>query len=303
MWCRAGMSGYVYDFEVVGSQHAKGPPSGVNTGKFGESENVVLKLSNALEENKHQLFFDNLFSSPELMVHLASLGIFATATLRSDRIRGCPIPCEKDMKKTGRGTLKEFTYSKAGLTLIAWYDNRRVLMISNFLGKDPVGNCKRYDAKKKAVISVARPACVELYNKFMGGVDKADMFLSLYRTKYRSRKWYHRIAFHLLSLAAVNAFVTYHEIGGNGSFLDFLVDICRCLLAVDLQHSNNLNNQPNAAPSAQLSLKADQVPKDVRLDQCVATGQFSVTSLNGVNTMVARDALGSAVQNAKFTFV
>ena len=91
------------------------------------------------------------------------------------------------MKKTGRGTLKEFTDLKAGLALIAWYDNRRVLMISNFLGKDPVGNCKRYDAKKKAVISVARPACVELYNKFMGGVDKADMFLSLYRTKYRRK--------------------------------------------------------------------------------------------------------------------
>ena len=73
MWCRAGMSGYVYDFEVVGSQDAKGPPSGVNTGKFGESENVVLRLSNALEKNKHQLFFDNFFSSPELMVHLAPL--------------------------------------------------------------------------------------------------------------------------------------------------------------------------------------------------------------------------------------
>ena len=35
----------------------------------------------------------------------------------------------------------------------------------------------------------------------------------------------------------------------------------------------------------------------------VTTGQFSVTSLNGVNTMAVRDALGSAVQNAEFTFV
>jgi hypothetical protein len=54
---------------------------------------------------------------------------------------------------------------------------------------------------------VPRPASVELYNKFMGGVDKADMFLSLYRTKLRTKKWYHRIAFHLLSLAVVNSFV------------------------------------------------------------------------------------------------
>ena len=57
------------------------------------------------------------------MVHLASRRIFAAATLRSDRICGCPIPCEKDMKKNGRGTLKEFTDSNAGLAVIAWYDN------------------------------------------------------------------------------------------------------------------------------------------------------------------------------------
>jgi hypothetical protein len=184
MWCRAGMSGYVYDFEIVGSKDAKGPPPGVNTGNFGESENVVLRLSHALEKNKHQLFFANFFSSPDLLVHLASIGIFAAATLRSDRSRGCPIPSEKDMKKSGQGSLKKFTDAKAGLAIVSWYDNQRVLMISNFLGKDPVGNCKRYDAKKKEVISVVRPACVELYNKLMGGVDKADMFFSLYRTKY-----------------------------------------------------------------------------------------------------------------------
>ena len=139
----------MYDFEVVGSQDAKGLPSGVKTGKFGESKNVVLRLSNALEENKHQLFFDNYFSSPELLFHIASLGIFAAATLRSDPIRGCPIPCEKDMKKNGRGTLKEFIDSEAGLALIAWYDNRRVLMISNFLGKDAVGNCNDIMQRRK----------------------------------------------------------------------------------------------------------------------------------------------------------
>ena len=72
----------------------------------------------------------------------------------------------------------------------------------------------------------------------------------------------------MMSLATVNAFVTYHEIGGNGSFLDFLVDMCRCLLAVDFQHSNNLNHRPNAALSVQRLLKSDQVPKHVpRLDQ------------------------------------
>jgi hypothetical protein len=149
--------------------------------------------------------------------------------------------------------------------ICAWYDNRRVLTISNFLGKDPVSNCKRYDRKKETV-SVPCPASVELYNKFMGGVDKADMFLSLYRTKHRSRKWYHRIAFHLISLAAVNAFVMYREIGGSGSFLDFIVDVCRCLLAVE--EPNDPDSQSTSVVSVQRSLKASQVPKDIRFDKC-----------------------------------
>ena len=106
-------------------------------------------MSKDLEENKLQLFFDNFFSSPELLVYLMSRSIFAVATLRSDLNRDCPLPVEKDMKKNGRGNLAEFTDSKAGLVICAWYDNRQVLTISNFLGKDPISNCKRYDRKKR----------------------------------------------------------------------------------------------------------------------------------------------------------
>ena len=110
----------------------------------------------------------------------------------------------------------------------------------------------------------------------------------------------------MMSLAAVNAFVTYHEIDGNGSFLDFLVDMCRCLylLLICNTQITSITNPMQHLASVQRSLKADQVPKDVGYVLTnVATGQFSATSLNGVNTMVARDALGSAVQNVQFTFV
>lgn len=257
-------------FEVLGSPDAKGPPSDVELPKkFGESENVILRLTKDLEKKKHQLFFDNYFSSPDLLAYLKSRDIFAVGTLKSNRSRGCKIPAEKTMRKNGRGDIAQFSDSKAGLVICAWYDNRRVLTISNFLGKDPVSNCKRYDRKKKEDISVPRPACIELYNKFMGGVDKADMLLSLYRTKHRSKKWYHRIAFHLISLAAVNAFVLYREIGGEGSLVDFLVDICRCLLAAATQGSNDSSNDEPIIPvSGERSLKGNQVPHGIRFDKC-----------------------------------
>ena len=64
----------------------------------------------------------------------------------------------------------------------------------------------------------------------MGGVDKADMMLSFYKSKHRSRKWYHRIFFHLVNLSIVNSWILYKSIGGETSLVDFTVDIIRCLL-------------------------------------------------------------------------
>ena len=73
----------------------------------------------------------------------------------------------------------------------------------------------------------------------MGGVDKAEMLLSLYRTKVRSQKWYHCIVFHLVSLALINSFTIYSQIGGIGSLLDFQIEICRCLLKADKEFDSD----------------------------------------------------------------
>ena len=64
----------------------------------------------------------------------------------------------------------------------------------------------------------------------MGGVDKLDMMLALYPSIFRSRKWYHRIVFHIVSQCAVNAWVIYRELGGKESYLEFLSEIASVLL-------------------------------------------------------------------------
>ena len=116
------------------------------------------------------------------------------------------------------------------------------------------------------MIKLPRPASVAMYNKFMGGVDKADMFLSLYRSKMRSKKWYHRIAFHLLQLTAVNSYSLYKEIGGNGSYLDFLVDICGSLVAAEDVDRVDREDLPKIEINNR-SLKASNVPKSIRYDR------------------------------------
>ena len=62
LWCRAGISGYVYNFELVGSPDAKGSLPGINIEHvFGETENVVLRLLNDLQDGQHKLFLTIFF--------------------------------------------------------------------------------------------------------------------------------------------------------------------------------------------------------------------------------------------------
>ena len=71
LWSLAGVSGYVYNFAMVGENGAKVPPPGepVVNG-VGESGYVVLRLADNLTNKKPKKFFDNYFASPELHVCL-----------------------------------------------------------------------------------------------------------------------------------------------------------------------------------------------------------------------------------------
>ena len=85
-----------------GEKGKTGPPDGWDAPeKCGES-GFVLRLIEKLEQEKHKLFFDNFFSTPELMEYLASKGFWALATLNVNRSRKCPLLKEKDLKKRGR---------------------------------------------------------------------------------------------------------------------------------------------------------------------------------------------------------
>ena len=62
-------------------------------------------------------------------------------------------------------------------------------------GAHPVTNVERWNQKQKIMTKVPRPAVVRKYNQQMGGVDLLDSLIALYRTKMRSKKWYHWLLF------------------------------------------------------------------------------------------------------------
>ena len=87
----SGASGIMYDFFLY---------SGSVNGQKCSGSYVVLKLLETLPKHKNfKIFFDNWFCSIPLCLALKDYGYLATATLRADRTKGCPLPVEKDLKK------------------------------------------------------------------------------------------------------------------------------------------------------------------------------------------------------------
>ena len=86
----AGVSEYIYNFEIVGENGAKGPPP-VEPIINGVSEYgyVVLRLADNLAEEKHKKCFYNHWDSPELHVRFKETYYFST--LRVNRSRHCPL--------------------------------------------------------------------------------------------------------------------------------------------------------------------------------------------------------------------
>ena len=123
---RAGQSGIIYDFFLYGGKNSTG-------GNSCSADAIVLKLSEGIPRNQgFRLFFDNWFSTLDLMVQLKSIGILSTATFRTNRLKGCPIASDKELKKEGRGSYDYRSDVNSGVHVIKWHDHKCVHLASTF---------------------------------------------------------------------------------------------------------------------------------------------------------------------------
>ena len=60
-------------------------------------------------------------------------------------------------------------------------------MLSNFVSKEPVDQCKRFDRKEKKHIEVERPVAIAIYNKCMAvrGQDEYASFTVPFNNTYQ----------------------------------------------------------------------------------------------------------------------
>ncbi|XP_049302012.1 piggyBac transposable element-derived protein 3-like [Bactrocera dorsalis] len=206
MFTRAGTSGMVFDFTLYVGEGTC-PSYGL-----GLSSDVVLYLAQNLSKHKnYKLYFDNWFTSVSLLIALKEMGIFATGTVRKNRISSCQLVSDAELKKQGRGSFAVKCETNYNLVCLKWYDNKPVQVMSSCTDHRLVGVCKRWCPKEKVYIDVPRPAIIESYNKDMGGVDLADMLMELYKINHRSRKWYIRVFYWCLGTSVINAWLLYRK--------------------------------------------------------------------------------------------
>ncbi|CAG4931279.1 unnamed protein product [Parnassius apollo] len=80
--------------------------------------------------------------------------IYCLGTIQRNRLgRTCKLPKKEDVQKTSvpRGSYDENVASLDGVEFAAtsWKDNKQVLLLSTYVGADPVGTIGRYDKKQK----------------------------------------------------------------------------------------------------------------------------------------------------------
>ena len=110
-WCRNdSRTGYLYQFDIYAGKKTASP-------EFGLAENVVLELTDSLKDSSCRMFFDNFYTSPQLVYRLMTeRKIYSCGTVREHR-RGLP----KDMKAT-----KDLKKRRDGFKILPWNVSREM---------------------------------------------------------------------------------------------------------------------------------------------------------------------------------
>lgn len=197
--------GVIHDFEIY---QGKGTIAGQSN--MGFCSGIVMRLSETIPHFKnYRLYFDNYFTGLDLLIKLKDLGIWATGTIRANRMGKVVLKSEKDLRKVGPGSLDYRIEKGNNIFIMKWLDNGIVQMASTLYGDEYLDVVTRFCQKEKRKIDIQRPNIVKMYNKYMGGVDKMDFLLSLYRISIKARKWTVRFFDHMIDVAVCNAWLEY----------------------------------------------------------------------------------------------
>lgn len=195
-------------------------------GQSGENLTIRSVLDVFLELPEYDnvaLFFDNWFSSTQTIALFGSMGIPCTATVRFDRTCNAPVKSKSAMmsSKIQRGNISGASNNSYGTNVVRWKDNAIATLSSNFEGVNPIGKAKRYNRKTQKHEHIDRPNLISSYNAYMGGVDRCDSQIAVYRIKVKSKKWWFNHFTNTLRILVAAAYYMY-KVGNPDSTISML---------------------------------------------------------------------------------
>lgn len=235
---------------------------------------VVRLVERVPKHRNYKIFFDNWFSSVPLVGKLKDEGILCLSTVQANRLKGCLLKDDKQMKKDGRGTSDFCVEEGTNSVAIKWYDNKPVHLLSNYVGIEQLDTCKRWDGKLLKNVEIDRPFAIAEYNKYMGGVDLSDTFMSLYKIDVKSRIFYMRLFFYILDVTVTNAWVLYSRVQSREpvqsrktmTLLDFKEDVAAGLMSSNLSVCKRGGPSTSTSPAPKSKVFNSQPADSIRFD-------------------------------------
>lgn len=246
LWMGCSRLGYVYWFEPYqgASTHV-----GDKYKELGVGAGVILTYADHIqskwpEKDGFHFYFDNFFNSVDLLINLSDKRIKGSGTIRTNRLNNNPFT-KIDLRKSKRGDYECQVSKEHNLVAVQWNDNNIVTMCSNAIGAKPEQSVKRYSQKEKKSIQITQPYVIKKYNSNMGGVDRCDENISLYRISIRGKKWYFPLVSHGIDMMVHNAWRIHKDDKGMLDHLAFRRQIAVALLTQNRKKATSSTGRPS----------------------------------------------------------
>ncbi|KAK3889506.1 hypothetical protein Pcinc_006478 [Petrolisthes cinctipes] len=213
LFARASEDGFIHDMALYQGKtmlQAHGLPLSPEQEAMGSTSQIVSVLASTMSSSTTTaIFADNFFTSLELVRYLKDINCRYTGTVRENRIGKPPLKPVKEMEKSVPCGTIDYVSSDDGILVVRQKDNKVVTLLSTDMGVEPVSSVYRYSSESKRKEEVRCPAVIKSYNANMGGIDKNDRLVHLYRTPMKSKRWYLRLFAYAIDVSLTNAWIMY----------------------------------------------------------------------------------------------
>ena len=208
LWVAADSSnGYTCDFEIYTGKKSR------DSSQHGLGYDVVTRLIDKYFDQGYHVYFDNFYTSHQLVRDLFLHGTPSMGTVRINRV-GFP-KCLKDVKAWAKTQARGGVWwvRESEMLALQWVDNKPVSVLTTIdSANDSVLTRRRVMVDQKfAQIDVPQPKAIHRYNQYMNAVDRSDQLLACHNIRRKCYRWWKVLFYHLVDMAIVNSFILFQK--------------------------------------------------------------------------------------------